>query len=248
MFLALFKLLRQLLAWVDFILFTLFLYGLSWLPFPPGLSWYRALFRRWCWVFIHALNVELYRHQHHRQPLPEQYILIGNHPSVLEDLGMSALFKAFFLAKVEVKSWFIVGRIGYKAGTLYVKREEKESRHLALESLEAALIKGYSVGLYPEGGCKGRRLWFPFLFGAFQLSIKTGIPIVPVFLHYESQEDFEWQGQTLLKKLWEIMRSPNRRANYYVFDAIDPKQFKTMEEMCQYVQVLYGKWQARFLE
>ena len=70
-----------------------------------------------------------------------------------------------------------------------------------------------------------------------------------MFLHYESQDDFEWRNpQTLPQKLWHFMTAQNSRANYYVYDAIDPRQFTGKEEYNQYVYNLYLKWQARYLD
>ncbi len=249
MFYNLGKCLQMVIAWLDMLLATALLYCLSFLPRSVTRSWYPALFRQWCWIFIRALGVDLKCHQKNRLPLPKHFMLIGNHPSAVEDIGMSALFNARFLAKEEIKQWWILGRISTAAETLYVKRESKESRKEASEKLKAALLQQHNIGLYPEGGCKGRRVFLPFHYGCFEVAIQTGVPIIPVFLHYEAQEAFEWRSQeTLLHKIWEIMRSPNKTANYYVFDAIDPKQFEDKEVLCHYVQDLYLKWQAKYLE
>jgi len=70
-----------------------------------------------------------------------------------------------------------------------------------------------------------------------------------VFLHYEAQDDFEWRDpQTLIHKIWHFMTTQNNRANYYVFDAIDPKQFSSKEEYTEYTHKLYLKWQEKYLE
>jgi 1-acyl-sn-glycerol-3-phosphate acyltransferase len=249
MFCNLIKLIRYLIAWLDMALTTAFLYLLSYLPPAYTHVWYPKLFRHWCWVFVRALGVELKLHQKNEHPLPEHFILIGNHPSAFEDIGMPALFNARFLAKEQVKDWWILGRISQAAGTLYVKREAKQSRKQAGEALIQTLLEGHNIALYPEGGCKGRRLFLPFRYGCFEAAIKTGIPIIPVFLHYEAQESFEWlDNQTLLQKIWTILKSPNKTANYYVFDAILPKQFENKESLCDYVEHLYLKWQTQYLE
>lgn len=249
MILSLLSLLRTLIGWLDLILLTTLLYILSFLPHKLLGAWYRKTYRYWSRVFVRALRVELFLHQKNHRPLPAQYILIGNHPSALEDIGMPALFDVYYLAKIEVKDWWIVGRISQAVGTYYVDRENKDSRQGASEELRQALLtRPINIGLYPEGGCKGRRIFTPFRYGAFDLSIQTGVPIVPVFLHYEAQEDFEWQFQHLLHKLWMIMTAQNRRANYYVYDAIDPKQFPSKEAFCEHVQNLYLEWQKRYLD
>ncbi len=248
MILSLLSFIRLIIGLVDLILITAVAYTLSFLPKQYRQHWYRPLFRFWCWVFIRALRVDLFLHQKNQRDLPKQYILISNHPSAFEDLGMSALFNTYYLAKMEMKDWWILGRISQAAGTIYVQRESKESRQIASETLQQALTDGLNVGIYPEGGCKGRRIFLPFRYGAFDLSMQTGVPIIPVFLHYEAQQEFEWQFQHLLYKLWMILRSQNRRANYYVYDALDPKQFASKEEYCEYVQNLYLEWQKRYLD
>jgi len=198
---------------------------------------------------VRALAVDLRLHQKNTRPLPGQYILIANHPSALEDVGIPTLFPVYSLAKEEVKDWWWAGRINIAAGTLFVQRESAESRRAAAEQLEAEVKKGHSIALYPEGGCKGRRIFSSFRYGAFDVSLRTGVPILPVFLHYESQDDFEWRNpQTLLDKFWHFLSTQNNRANYYVYDAIDPKLFRDKEEYDQYVYELYLKWQARYLD
>jgi len=237
------------LVWLDMLLATALLYVLSFLPQKFTKLWYPYLFRSWCWVFVRALGVSLKLHQKNKNSLPKQFIVIANHPSALEDIGMNALFKARFLAKEEIKNWWIFGRISVAAGTFYVKRESKESRKLASEALINILSQGYNIGIYPEGGCKGRRIHLPFQYGTFDASIKTGVPIVPIFLHYEAQAEFEWRSdESLLQKLWKIYKSPNKTANYYVFDAIYPENFKDKETLCNHVQDLYLQWQDKYLE
>ncbi|MDH5691856.1 MAG: 1-acyl-sn-glycerol-3-phosphate acyltransferase [Gammaproteobacteria bacterium] len=243
------RILKYLFFWLDFCLFTLIALVLSWLPKFLLDKFYPQMFQWWCKSFIRALNVDLRLHQKNLHPIPKQYILVGNHPSAFEDLGIPALFPVHSLAKIEVRDWFLVGRVSWAAGTLYVRRESKESRNQAAAEIEEGLKDGKCIALYPEGGCKGRRIFENFRYGAFDISLKTGIPILPVFLHYEAQDDFEWRDpQTLIHKIWHFMTTQNNRANYYVLDAIDPKQFSSKEEYTEYTHKLYLKWQEKYLE
>jgi 1-acyl-sn-glycerol-3-phosphate acyltransferase len=238
----------RLIAWVELAIFTLFLYLLSYLPRVLR-PYYFPLFRFWCRSFTRALGVELRLHQKNTRALPEHYILIANHPSAFEDVGIPALFPVHSLAKIEVSDWWLVGRISTASGTLYVHRESRESRNAAAEQIETELRNGKNIALYPEGGCKGRRIFDSFRFGAFDISLRTGIPILPVFLHYESQDDFEWRApQTLLHKLWHMMTTQNSRTNYYVYDAIDPAGFADKETYAEFIHNKYLDWQARYLD
>lgn len=241
--------LKLLALWTDFIAFTVLMYGLSWLPHRYLQSWYPALFRLWSKAFVRALDVDLKLHQKNLHPLPRQYILIANHPSAFEDIGIPALFNAHSLAKAEVRHWWIVGRISAASGTLYVQRESRESRKQAAQKMLDEIKAGKNIALYPEGGCKGRRIFESFRYGAFDASIKTGVPILPVFIHYEAQDDFEWRDpQTLIDKIIDFLTTQNSTANYYVFDAIEPEQFENKEAFTEYTWQLYKSWQKKYLE
>lgn len=240
---------RLLYGWLELIVATLSLYILSYFSRLISRTLYFYLFRTWCKIFVNALGVDLRLHQKNTQPIPRRFILVANHPSAFEDIGIPALFKVYSLAKAEVADWWWAGRIVEAAGNLFVKRESRESRREAAEQIIDVVNSGKNIVIYPEGGCKGKRIFHTFKHGAFDISMKTGVPILPVFLHYESQDDFEWRDpQTLPHKLWHMMITQNNRANYYLYDAIYPEQFSSKEEFNVYVHRLYMDWQARYLE
>jgi 1-acyl-sn-glycerol-3-phosphate acyltransferase len=142
----------------------------------------------------------------------------------------------------------VLGRISDYAGTIYVKRGDAESRHAALQSLIDAVKSGKNIVLFPEGGCKGSRIHDMFHTGAFDISIQTGVPILPVFLQYIDQEAFEWKGQSLPLKLWQIFISKNSLVNYYVHDAIEPDQFSDKKSFAKHTHSLYIEWQKDYLD
>ncbi len=248
MFYYLFSAIKLLCIWIDLILLSLLVYLASWLPYTIRQWFFPILFRGWCGALVRGFRKQLFIHQKYQGRLPKQFIAIANHPSCFEDFGMPYLFpKARFLSKKEVSNWWIAGRVARAMGVLFVDREDRDSRRQAVQKLLEALQAGMSVALFPEGGCKGRKIHLPFLYGAFDVSLQSSVPIVPVFIHYEAQEDFEWGDQHLLLKIKEILLSRNPRTNYYIYDPIDPKQFEDKDAFCQYVQNLYLHWQDRYL-
>ncbi len=246
--LLLLRWLRKLVCWVDFILLSLLVYLLAWLPWS-GKHPVARLFHAWCRSFVRALDVDLRVHQKHRQRLPKRFILIANHPSAFEDIGIPAVFDVVSLAKLQVQDWFIAGRIARAAGTLFVDRDNPESRQQVIQTMVDAVNAGQNIALYPEGGCKGRRLFTEFKSGAFEVSIRTGVPILPVFLHYEAQDDFEWQAPyTLPDKIRHMMVTVNNRANYYVYDVLDPKDYADKYAMKAAAYAMYVRWDAQYLQ
>jgi lyso-ornithine lipid O-acyltransferase len=242
------RFLLRVLAWIDFVAFTVLMYLLSWLPWS-GRHPVARLFAPWCRAFVRALGVDLRLHQKNRKRLPDRFILVANHPAAFEDIGIPALFDVVSLAKLQVQDWFIVGRISKAAGTLYVDRDDPASRDKAIETMVDAVNAGQNIALYPEGGCTGRRLFEKFKSGAFEVSIRTGVPILPVFLHYEAQDDFEWQPPySLPDKIRHMMGTVNNRANFYVYDPVDPKAFADKYAMKATVYSMYVKWNSQYLE
>ena len=246
--LLLLRFIRKLVGWIEFIAFTALLYLLSWLPWP-GTHPVARMFNAWCRAFVRALDVDLRLHQKNRECLPTRFILIANHPAAFEDIGIPALFNVVSLAKRQVQDWYIVGRITKAAGTLYVDRDDIASRQQAIPAMINSVNAGQNIAVYPEGGCKGRRLFDRFKSGAFEVSIRTGIPILPVFLHYEAQGDFEWPPTTpLLHKIWHMTTTVNNRANFYVYDSLDPKNYADKYAMKAAAYALYVRWNAQYLE
>ena len=245
---SLVRILWMLVGWIELILLSVPLYLLSLLLRGGRHRAYRRIFRVWCRAFVHALGVELRLHQKNKSALPARYLLIANHPSAFEDVGIPALFDVDCLAKTEVRSWWLVGRISAAAGTLFVDRESRSSRRQATQDITDRLATGRNVALFPEGGVKGKRLQHPFHYGAFDISLRTGVPIVPLFIHYEAQDDFHWADEPLPRKLLDIMLAVNNRANYYLHDAFWPQDFADKSEYAEKVHASYLDWQARYLD
>jgi len=239
--------LRVIAGWLDLAVHTLLLWGLALLPRAWSASWYPALFRGWCRTFVRALRIDLRLHQHQTAQLPSRYLLIANHPSAVEDIGIPALFPVDSLAKAELKDWWIAGRISGHAGTLYVRRDSKASRRQAADAIVAALEKGRCIALYPEGGCKGRRLARCFHYGTFEIAQRADVPVVPVFIHYEAQDAFEWLHESLPRKILSIAVAPNRAANYHVFDPFWPRDYPNAATFHDAVYAQYQRWEQQFL-
>jgi 1-acyl-sn-glycerol-3-phosphate acyltransferase len=235
-------------TWLLLIVLSILLYVLSHLPRAFSGRYYHFLARFWCRLFVKALDVDLRLIHKNKQPIPEQYILIANHPSALEDFGVPALFDIYPLAKAGVRDWIILGRISDYAGTIYVERGSADSRSAAKQALTDAAQSGKNIVIFPEGGCKGARIYEKFHSGAFDISLQTGIPVLPVFLQYIDQETFEWKDESLVKKLWQIFKTNNNQVNYYVYDAIQPAEFKDKENYTKQVHSNYLEWQKEYLD
>ena len=111
--LLLLRFVRKVIGWVDFCVYTLLIYLLTWLPWhaPWGAHPVARIFHAWSRAFVRALDVDLRLHQKNLKRLPKRFILIANHPAAFEDIGIPALFDVVSLAKRQVQDWFVeIGR------------------------------------------------------------------------------------------------------------------------------------------
>lgn len=112
----------------------------------------------------------------------QQYIVCSNHFSYL-DIPALGVFPTplKFVGKSQLGS---IPLFGYMYNKLHitVNRSSYRSRAQSLVKAREELAKGFSLGLFPEGGIRSKE--FPkmvdFKDGAFVLSAESGVPIIPV--------------------------------------------------------------------
>ena len=178
--------------------------------------------------------------------MPDRYILIANHPSGADILILNSIFTVYPLAQHGVKKWFFLGRIAKATGVVFVERENKTSRNQVKKQLIKYAKSGKNLLIYPEGGCFGKHLR-NFKYGACDISIASNIPILPVYLQYEAENDFEWGwDMNLPQHLFHLFTAINKRANCYIFQPIYPTNFSDSQSFTKYIHKHYQEWEAKY--
>ena len=238
--------LKYLFFGLDFILITVFIFLLSLLPKSITKNFFPSLFKTWSLFFFRVFGMKAHIHEKFQKSLPKQFILISNHPSGMELMWLPSHFKVLPLSKYEIKDWFIIGRIVDAAGAVFVKRRERASRHAASEACLEALKEKKNIMIFPEGGCYGKAL-NPFYMGAFHLSKESGVPIIPVYVHYEEENVYEWGDYGLIKFILRALVLPkNRNGHLYIFDALLPSDFANEEEYHKTVYEFYKGLEQKY--
>ncbi len=149
------------------------------------------------WAFIWYLLIGI-RHKTSNEELPnpkQHYIFVANHISYLDITSVVLSVNQPFriLGKYEMIHYPVFGWI-YKAAVILVDRKDVKSREKSVRSLNAALNKGISVFIFPEGTFnESDKPLKTFYDGAFRLAIQTKTPIKPILfidthkrLHFNS--------------------------------------------------------------
>ncbi len=227
-----------------FLLLTTAFLFLSMLPSALAKRYFPLLYQRWSACFFGIFGIAENIHPMNTYPIPEKFILISNHPSGIELVWLPARFKVIPLAKAEIRDWFLLGRIIQAIGAVFVDRKDRASRQGAAKGLFQAVEAGKNPLIFPEGGCYGKDL-NPFFKGAFHLAKQTGRPILPVYLHYEEEDSYEWGDYGLLKFMRRALFIPhNRNAHLYIFDPVNPDSFETEEQLQEHLYSFYLQQQS----
>lgn len=122
--------------------------------------------------------------------VPEAPVMfMANHRSYLDPVLFLRLVDAMPISKAEVRKWPLIGYAAYACGTLFVRRTDRQSRTAVLGEMEKALLLGRSLLNFPEGTTSSKQQILPLLIGGFQLAERLQIPVVPVAIEYEREED-----------------------------------------------------------
>ncbi len=132
------------------------------------------------YFFIGIRHQEIYESYHH---FNRPHIFVGNHNSYMDippivqlnHQPIRALGK-FESSKIPIFGWV------YRAAVIMVDRSSPAKRAQSLRNLKAALHKGISIFIFPEGtfSMTSQRPLKSFYNGAFKLAIEMQIPIQPV--------------------------------------------------------------------
>ena len=125
----------------------------------------------------------------------EPAVLMGNHRSYVDAILFPVEFPVSYVARIETKSWPIIGWGASLIGTLWVDRKSKDSRRQTRQAVLELLQNGEGIVIFPEGTThKGPDL-LEYRPGMFYTCAEGQFPIVPVALEYKNA-DIAWVGNS----------------------------------------------------
>ena len=138
----------------------------------------------------------------------DNVLFIANHRSYIDPFVLVTHFDALALAKIEVRSWPIIG-FGVKiTGTYFVKRAEKSSRQAAREGIANTIKNGHSILLFPEGTTSDLPTTLPFKPRTFQMAADNQIKVIPIAIEFQDPKD-AWIGtDTFIRHFFQTFAKP----------------------------------------
>jgi 1-acyl-sn-glycerol-3-phosphate acyltransferase len=177
---------RALLRFVLFIVSTFGLYAIWFVGsfvIPNKQFWRQLAFHYWTTSFVKiaGMTIEIIG-----QPPQPPFFLVTNHLSYTDIAVLRAIVPGVFVAKAEIKGWFLAGRIVADMGNIFIDRKSKRDIPRAGAEIIKKLNEGEGVIVFPEGtSSKGEEV-LPFNSSFLQFAAKTDIPVSYASISYRT--------------------------------------------------------------
>ena len=152
--------------------------------------WLFALFGSWAKMTQYVLGIKV---SIEGQIPSTPALYMPNHRSYIDVVFFPPFLKPVYVAKSEIRKWPVIGYGAKIVRTIFVNREDKNSRRNTRDAMKNRFENGYSVIVYPEGTTYKAPELGEFYPGMFYVAASGDIPIVPVAIEYKNPDD-AWVG------------------------------------------------------
>lgn len=161
-----------------------------------------------------GLRIVVHGEPERRRPL----LVVSNHVSWLDIVALSAHAQVAFVAKREVASWPLIGRLARMQGSVFVDRGRRLESATASREIAEKICAGEAVVLFAEGTSSDGMGVLPFrsaLIGAAAAALsrddrQTAVLVQPLAISYpcRSRQVAAWYGEmAFVPHLLEVIRA-----------------------------------------
>ncbi|GAA3015448.1 lysophospholipid acyltransferase family protein [Actinokineospora diospyrosa] len=164
-------------------------------------------------------------------------LVATNHISWLDIAAVNAVRPMRALAKVDIRTWPVLGRVVAAAGTLFVDRESLRSLPSTVADLSASLRSGSLVYVCPEGTTWCGQGMGKFRPALFQAAIDGGVPVRPIALRFHLADGRETTTpafigtETIIDSVRRVARLRGLVLELTVLDELAPGRAANRKEL-----------------
>lgn len=166
-------------------------------------------------------------------------LVVNNHISWLDIVAINALRPMRALAKREIASWPVLGKLVARGGSIFLDRESLSSLPGTMDELATALRGGSLVSVTPEGTTWCGLASGRFRPAAFQAAIDGGVPVRPLALRYRLADGRETTHpafigpESLIDSLRRVARMRGLVLEIFVCEEIAPGRAADRRELAE---------------
>ncbi len=208
------KYFRAVIRYVSFVASTLGIYGFWFFtaPFiPKKIFWRQTIFSAWTRSFVFVSNMKI---EVRGAPPKPPFFLVCNHLSYTDVPALRAVVKGVFVAKGEIESWFLAGKIVRDMGTIFINRSNRRDIPRAGSEILKRIEQGEGVVVFPEGTSTKGETVLPFNSSFLEFAAKANLPVSYSSITYTTPSDCLpageaiswWDEKTFSEHLWYLFQ------------------------------------------
>ena len=196
-----------------FVSATLGLYGVWFVSrvfIPNKIFWRQVILRAWAWAFVRISKMKI---EVVGQPPPPPFFLVCNHLSYTDVPALRAVVNGIFVAKGEIESWFLAGRICRDMGTIFINRQNRRDIPRAGTEIIRRLELGEGVIVFPEGTSTKGETVLPFNSSFLEFAARKDLPVSYASITYTTPTDAPLASEAIA--WWTKRPLPNTSGNFF---------------------------------
>ena len=231
--------------WI-FVLIPALVYVVVWVLPRSNPEQFKATVSRWSRRLLKGMGVSV---KHTGRIMPPQtgqgLLILSNHCSFIDIFAVDSLSYARFVAKSEIASWPVFGRIARGVRTLFIERGHRKAILQIAAEMEKAFDQGDNVIFFPEGTTSPGDRLLPLHANLIEAAVQTNTEIQPVVLKYTSRGQrttrMAYTGsKSIFRCLWDIVTTPDAAVEVEVLERL-PAGSGDRHQVCSRVSGMMSK-------
>ena len=187
-------------------------------------------------VTIVGLKLSIKGDTKHNQPA----LWVANHISWL-DIPVIGSEGSAFLSKAEVRKWPVIGWLGEKGGTVFIKRGGKNASQIASQQIAKTIRGGDNILIFPEGTTSNGTEMKRFHARIFAPAIDYHLPVQPISIRYLDAEGnthskIAWGDESFLSNVTGILGCKTIHAELTFLPIIIGGQFSERRRIAEHAE------------
>ena len=150
---------------------------------PNKIYWRQIIFNLWAKGFARIANMKV---EVIGEAPKAPFFLVSNHLSYVDIPALRYAVEGVFVAKGEIRGWFLAGRIVRDMGNIFINRQKNRDIPRAGQEIIEHLDAGEGVMIFPEGtSTKGENV-LPFNSSFLEFAARTDLPVSYCSISYKT--------------------------------------------------------------
>ncbi len=178
---------------------------------PNKTYWRQLIFGAWTKSFVIISNMKI---EVIGTPPGPPFFLVTNHLSYTDIAAIRAVAKGIFVAKADIGTWFLAGRICRDMGTIFINRENRRDIPRAGEEILKRIDAGEGVVVFPEGTSTKGETVLQFNSSFLEFAARAQIPVSYAAITYRTPPGripahlavCWWEEISFFAHLWRLFK------------------------------------------